>query len=80
MEPRVPPVLQTQPGDNQPEDLGLFLKIISFFFPFIGAVLYIAQKRTRPVAAKQACTFAWFGVAAGLIFNVLYFILKSITK
>jgi hypothetical protein len=80
MEPSIPPVQQTQANDKQPEDLGLFLKIISFFFPFIGAVLYIAQKRTRPVAAKQACTFAWFGVAAGFIFNILYFILKSLTR
>lgn len=55
------------------DDLGTPLKIVSFCFPIVGAILYFVKKEAEPVAAKQACNMALIGLGVGIVLNVIYY-------
>ena len=69
MEPTTPPPAPTD--SQQPEDLSMILKIVSFCIPLVGAILWFINREKNPKAAKSACTFALVGVAVGIIINVV---------
>jgi hypothetical protein len=62
--------------DTSQDDLGIALKIVSFCIPLVGAILYFVKKKDKPVSAKQACTFALYGVAVGIIINIIVAIIN----
>jgi hypothetical protein len=65
--------MQEDEFGNQPvqEDLGVGLKIVSFCFPIVGAVLYFVWKNDHPKKSKQACNFALIGFAIGVVINII---------
>ena len=56
-------------GSNQ--DLSTILKVVSFCIPLVGGILWFMKKDEEPVAASSAGKFALFGIALGVIINVL---------
>ena len=62
-----------QPGNAyiSYEDAGWGFKILSFFFPLIGLILWIVKKDKEPVAAKTCLIWAGIGLGAGIIFSIL---------
>lgn len=56
---------------NSDEKLGIGLKIVSFIFPLVGAILYFVYKSKSPGKAKGACTAALWGLAFGVIVNII---------
>lgn len=64
-----PPPTGTTPQEQ--EDLNVALKIVSFCFPIVGAILWFINKDKNPKAAKSACTFALIGFSVGIIINII---------
>lgn len=58
---------------NQPaDDLGTPLKVVSFCIPLVGAILYFTTDRQAyPNKAKQACTFALYGLGVGILIQII---------
>lgn len=56
-------------------DLGTPLKIVSFCFPIVGLILYFIKKDNEPVASKQACTMALWGIGVGVVIWILSMVL-----
>lgn len=77
MQPTQPPTPPTTENVSSNE-LGTGLKIVSFCFPIVGAILYFVKKGKEPRAAKQACTFALFGFGLGIVINIIYYIVNSL--
>jgi len=78
MEPTIPPVQLSGEERKKIDGLGLLLKLLSFFFPLLGFIIYFAQRKTNPHSAKQALLFSVLGIVAGIFLNIIYHILKSI--
>jgi len=49
------------------KDAAVWIKIVSLLFPIVGIIYYFVQKKTRPVAAKSAITFAAIGFVINLV-------------
>ncbi len=62
--------LTNQSNDSQ-EELHTGLKIVSFCFPIVGAILYFVNKEKHPKKAKSACTLALWGFGIGIVINIL---------
>lgn len=61
---------------NDPDELHVGLKILSFCIPLAGAIIYFTTDRTRyPNKGKQACYAALIGMAVGVIIQVLMVVL-----
>lgn len=61
---------------NDPDELHIGLKILSFCIPLAGAIIYFTTDRTRyPNKGKQACYAALIGVGVGILIQVLMVIL-----
>jgi hypothetical protein len=65
--------------DNQEEDdeLGTGLSILSFCIPLAGAIIYFSNKSDKPKKAEQACHAALWGVAAGFVLNIISYIIQA---
>ena len=60
--------------DNRPggqEDLSTVLKVVSFCFPIVGAILYFVNKDKEPLKAKSACNMALIGFGVGIVLNII---------
>lgn len=58
----------TNPVNSIQEDKPkIFLNIISVLIPFVGWILWFAQKETKPQSAKMYSTLAWIGFAINFI-------------
>lgn len=52
--------------------------VLSIFFPMVGLILYLVNKDTKPITAKQAGKGAIIGVCIGAAFMILCVILNII--
>ncbi len=66
--------LSNQHHDSQ-EELHTGLKIVSFCFPIVGAILYFVNKDKYPKKAKSACTLALWGFGIGILINIIITVL-----
>jgi hypothetical protein len=58
--------------DNQEDDeLGTGLSILSFCIPLAGAIIYFANKSDKPESAKKACHLALWGFFTDIALNIL---------
>lgn len=59
---------------NDPDDLHIGLKILSFCIPLAGAIIYFTTDRARyPNKAKQACYAALIGIAVGFVLQIIFY-------
>ncbi len=45
--------------------------LLAFFQPIVGFALYFSYKKNYPIKAGRICLWAWVGLAARVIFNLL---------
>jgi len=58
--------------NNNPEDqLETGMKVLSFCIPLAGAIIYFTSKDKSPNKAKQACHFALYGLALGVVIQII---------
>ena len=62
-------------GGNEEKGADTIVKILSFCFPIVGAILYFVWKEDKPKAASQVCKMAAIGFGLGIF---LYIILMVI--
>ncbi len=77
----VTPSYQQQPYQQQPyqqtqqismEDAGVGLKILSFFIPLIGLILWLVKRNNEPVGAKSLLYCAIAGFVVEIIYTWLW--------
>lgn len=52
------------------------LNILSFFFPVIGLIIYLATKKDKPVRAKSMGKCALAGFIVGIVLSIVMFIIS----
>lgn len=65
---------------NNPEDesAGFGWTCLSFCFPFIGFILWLAWKNNQPGKAQSVCTAAWIGFAISMVLNLVSMLLGMV--
>lgn len=53
------------------ENAGGGIKVLSFFIPLLGLILYLVWKDEKPVASKQVGKAALWGFGIGFVFYLL---------
>lgn len=46
------------------------LNVLSFFFPYVGWVLYFVFKDQTPLKAKSCAKWSWIGFAVAVVFTI----------
>lgn len=65
-------------GDLEKEKAGCCWTCLSFSFPFVGFILWLAWREHQPLKASGVCTAAWAGFAISLFLNVVFMILGAV--
>lgn len=47
------------------------MKVLSFFIPVAGWILWAVKKNTEPDEAKDCAKWAWIGFAVSMVLTVL---------
>ena len=55
--------------NNEPLNGGV--KVVSFCFPLVGAILFFVHQNSAPQKSKDACQMALWGVGLGFLINIL---------
>lgn len=70
--PYVPPVPPYRvPPTVSYEDADVILKIVCFFVPLVGIILYFVDRDTKPVAAKQCLNLSLIGLGVSVGISIL---------
>lgn len=67
-----------QSKSDKQKELAIGWKIVSFFIPIAGAILYDRHRILSPKKAKQACYAALLGISSGILIKVLVTILEGL--
>lgn len=60
------------PDTENPDDrLSTGLQVLSFCIPLAGGIIYFSEKAKYPNKAKSACHAALWGMALGIILNII---------
>ncbi len=78
MEPPVPPIQTERTEHKKLNGLALILKLVCFFMPLAGLIIFAAMRKNNTYAARQALLFSVVGIVAGIFLNVIYNILKHL--
>jgi pSer/pThr/pTyr-binding forkhead associated (FHA) protein len=67
-----PKVIIKEVNSKEKEDeLETVYQILSFCFPFIGAIIWLVNIKSSPNKAKSACTAALIGIGVSFLVNVI---------
>lgn len=69
--PYVPPMPYPMPPTVSYEDADTILKIVCFFVPLVGIILYFVDRDTKPVAAKQCLKLSLIGMGVSVGLSIL---------
>ncbi|WP_290699400.1 hypothetical protein [Lacinutrix sp.] len=65
--------------NNNPDDqLETGMKVLSFCIPLAGAIIYFTSKEKSPNKAKQACHFALYGLALGVVLQIISVVVSGV--
>lgn len=53
------------------------LGLVFFCIPLVGAIMYFVWKGEKPEKAKKACNLALWGVAVGIILNIIATVIEN---
>lgn len=71
-EPVAQPIIEKKVISNEPKDeLETVYQVVSFCFPFIGAIIWLVNMKSSPNKAKTACYAALLGIGISFLLNVL---------
>lgn len=59
------------PEENPHDKLNTGLQVLSFCIPIAGAIIYFSEKEKYPNKAKAACHAALWGMAIGILLNII---------
>ena len=68
----------TNAGHPENEKAGFGWTCLSFCFPIVGFILWLAWKNNQPVKANSVCTAAWIGFAIGIVLNIISLMLGMV--
>ena len=69
--PFVNPPLDGEIEERDKDDnLGIGLGILSFLFPFIGGIVWLSNRKSKPNKASSACWCAIISMAISLMVNI----------
>ncbi len=60
--------------NNEQDELGMGLKVLSFCIPLAGAIIYFVKKDKEPNSAKTACYAALIGIGVGIVLQVIMYL------
>ncbi|MBQ6533886.1 MAG: zinc ribbon domain-containing protein [Opitutales bacterium] len=66
------PQFAPQYAQQQPDKASIWLQIVSFIIPIVGIILWVAKRKTSPIAAKSYLNVA----IAGMVVNIIYAIVN----
>lgn len=66
---------QTFPKTAPKDEASAGLKVLSFFFPYVGWILYFVFHNEAPAKAKACSKWAWIGVAVSIVLTILLVII-----
>jgi pSer/pThr/pTyr-binding forkhead associated (FHA) protein len=67
-----PKVIIKEVNSKEKEDeLETVYQVLSFCFPFIGAIIWLVNIKSSPNKAKSACTAALIGIGVSFLVNVI---------
>lgn len=79
------PVYPNQPyqqysvrNPNDHPDSGL--NVLSFFFPYVGWILYFVFKEQTPLKAKSCAKWSWIGFAVAVVFTIAVIVLAVLAE
>lgn len=58
------------PERDEDDYLGTGLGFVSFFFPFVGGIVWLNNRKSKPNKASSACWCAIIGMLLSLMFNI----------
>jgi len=68
------PIVDLPPGEHEEIDkddnLGVGLGIVSFLFPFVGGIVWLNNRKSKPNKASSACWCAIISMVLSLIINI----------
>ena len=62
--------------EEENDNLGTGLSILSFCIPLAGAIIYFSNKDDKPEKAKKACHMALWGMLLGFILNIISYAIR----
>ena len=58
-------------SEEKEDELETVYQVLSFCFPFIGAIIWLVNIKSSPNKAKSACTAALIGIGVSFLVNVI---------
>jgi uncharacterized membrane protein YvbJ len=62
------------PVPTEPDVPSTGLNVLAFFIPIVGLILYLVEKDTTPLKAKQIGKWALIGFITGIVFSILFYV------
>ena len=58
------------------------LKVLSFFIPLVGLILFVVQSKDTPISAKEYGKWALIGFCTGIAFSIIWYfvVLASVSS
>ena len=58
------------------------LKVLSFFIPLAGLILFVVQSKDTPISAKEYGKWALIGFCTGIAFSIIWYfvVLASVSS
>lgn len=60
---------------NPGQGADTIMKVVSFCFPIVGAILYFVWKNEKPQAAKDVCKFALIGFGVSIVLYIIMMVM-----
>lgn len=62
----------------KPDEPNTGLKVLSFFIPLAGLILFLVNQKDQPVSAKAYGKMALISFIIGIVFNIAYFVFVGV--
>ena len=58
------------------------LKVLSFFIPLVGLILFVVQSKDTPISAKEYGKWALIGFCTGIVLSIVWYfvVLASVSS
>jgi hypothetical protein len=74
---QTPDLLSPEDAPDPNDKLSTELQVLSFCIPIAGAIIYFSNQSKYPQKARTACHMALWGIAVGVILQVIVYMARS---